>query len=214
MKTSIYSMAALLLAATLARADWVLVEKSNRAGQESTTTMKIKDDQVRVDTGDSMSVILGGQGMTMIMHKQKMLIKRDIAALKALIERAAQSTSSQPPAKPVATGQKEKVGEWDTEIYTWEGAMGKGRFWVAKNFPKFDEIGAVQDRLGKMMGGAVSGMAPQATDFGGMVVKSEMTIMGKSVNSQLISAKEETVDAKEFVPPADYREMKMPGAPQ
>jgi hypothetical protein len=92
--------------------------------------------------------------------------------------------------------------------------MAKGRFWVAKDFPKFAEISAVQDKLGKLVGGAVSGMAPQASDFGGMVVKSEMTIMGKSVNSQLISAKEETVDPKEFVAPADYKEMKRPGAPK
>ena len=92
--------------------------------------------------------------------------------------------------------------------------MAKGRYWVAKNFPKFAEISAVQDKLGKLLGGAVSGMAPQAADFEGMVVKSEMTIMGKSVNSQLVSAKEEAVDPKEFVPPAGYNEMKMPGAPK
>ena len=57
-------------------------------------------------------------------------------------------------------------------------------------------------------------MAPQAADFGDMVVKSEMTMMGKSVVSHLVSAKEETVAPEEFVPPAGYNEMKMPGAPK
>ncbi len=214
MKTRFLSFIILALAAAHARADWVLVDKSNRAGQESVVTMKIKGDQVRVDMGENTSVIMGTEGMTMIMHKQKMVMKTDMATIKALIEKAEKGATGQPPAKPVATGQKEKVGEWDAEIYTWEGPMAKGRFWVAKDFPKFAEISAVQDKFGKLMGGAVSGMAPQASDFGGMVVKSEMTITGKSVNSQLISAKEETVDPKEFVPPADYKEMKRPTAPK
>ena len=228
MKTRFLSFIILALAATHAWADWVIVEKSTRevstkfkgdkvpgnAVQESVVTMKIKGDLMRVDMGESTSVIVGAEGMTMIMHKQKMIMKTDMASLKALIEKAGHSVSGQPPAKPVATGQKEKVGEWDAEIYTWEGTMAKGRFWVAKDFPKFAEISAMQDKLGKLVGGAVSGMAPQATDFDGMVVKSEMTIMGKSVNSQLISAKEETVDPSEFVPPADYKEMKRPGVPK
>jgi hypothetical protein len=60
----------------------------------------------------------------------------------------------------------------------------------------------------------VSGISPQASDFDGMVVKSEMTMMGKSVTTLLVSAKEETLNANEFVPPAGYEEMKMPGAPK
>jgi hypothetical protein len=63
------------------------------------------------------------------------------------------------------------------------------------------------------MGGLVSGISPQASDFDGMVVKSEVTMMGKGVNSRLVSAKEETVDPSEFVPPAGYNEMKMPAMP-
>jgi len=228
MKTRFLSFIILALAATHAWADWVIVEKSTRelstkfkgdkvpgnAVQESVVTMKIKGDQIRVDMGENTSVILGAEGMTMIMHKQKMIMKTDMASLKAMIEKAGHSVSGQPPAKPVATGQKEKVGEWDTEIYTWEGTMAKGRFWVAKDFPKHAEISAVQDKIGKLMGGATAGLAPQASDFNGMVVKSEQTMMGQKSNTQLISAKEETVDPKEFVPPADYKEMKRPGAPK
>lgn len=213
MKTPAFLLAALLLTASCARADWVLVQKTDTAGQEKVITTKIKDEQARVDMGDKMTVIVGAEGMMMLMHAQKMLMKMDLATMKALVEKTSRSNSGQPPAKPVATGQKEKVGEWDTEIYTWEGPMGKGRFWVAKDFPKHKEISAVSDKLGKVVGGAVSAMAPQASDFDGMVVKSEMTMMGKSVSSSLVSAKEETVDAKEFTPPADYNEMKMPAMP-
>ena len=214
MKMCFLPFVALLLAATLARADWVLVQKTDTAGQENVVTMKIKGEQARVDMGEKMTVIVGAEGMVMLMHGQKMMMKMDLLTMKGLLEKVGKGTSSQPTAKPVATGQKEKVGEWDTEIYTWEGQMGKGRFWVAKDFPKHAENSAISDKLGKVVGGAVSGMSPQASDFNGMVVKSEMTMMGKKVDSFLVSAKEETVDPKEFAPPASYNEMKMPGSPK
>lgn len=214
MKTSAFSLVVLFLAATLARADWVLVQKTNTEGKETQVTTKIKEDQARVDMGEKMSVIVGTEGMTMIMHAQKMIMKRDLATIKAAMEKMGKGAAGQPAAKPVSTGQKEKVGEWDTEIYTWEGQMGKGRFWVAKDFPNYAEISAFSDKLGKIVGGTMSALSPQASDFEGMVVKSEVTMMGKSVNSHLVSAKEETVPPEEFVPPAGYTEMKMPGAPR
>ncbi len=214
MKTPFLTFAVLLFAATLARADWVLVQKIDTAGQENLVTTKIKGDQARVEMGDKMTVIVGAEGMTMLMHAQKMMMKMDLATMKAAVEKAGKGAGDKPAAKPVATGQKEKVGDWDTEIYTWEGQMGKGRFWVAKDFPKFKEISAISDKLGKIVGGSMSGLSPQASDFDGMVVKSEMSMMGKSVVSSLVSAKEENVEAKEFVPPTDYNEMKMPGAPK
>lgn len=214
MKTRFLSLIVLLLASTHACADWVLVQKTDAEGKETVVTTKIKGEQARVDMGDQMSAILGADGMVMMMHAQKMMMKMDLATLKASLEKTGKGPGGQPAAKPVATGQKEKVGEWNAEIYTWEGTLGKGRFWVAKDFPKHAEISAISDKLGKVMGGAVSGISPQASDFDGMVVKSEMTMMGKSVVSHLVSAKEETVAPEEFVPPAGYNEMKMPGAPK
>ncbi|MDI1311737.1 DUF4412 domain-containing protein [Prosthecobacter sp.] len=214
MKTSAFSIVVLFLAATLAQADWVLVQKTSTEGKEAEVTTKIKGDQARVNMGEKMSVIVGAEGMTMIMHEQKMVMKRDLATIKAAVEKMGKGSAGQQAAKPVATGQKEKVGEWDTEIFTWEGQMGKGRFWVAKDFPKYAEISAFSDKLGKIVGGAMSALSPQAADFEGMVVKSEVTMMGKSVSSNLVSAKEETVAAEEFVPPTGYTEMKMPGAPR
>ena len=214
MKTRFLSLIVLLLAATHARADWVLVQKTDAEGKETVVTTKIKGEQARVDMGDKMSAILGAEGMVMMMHAQKMMMKMDLATLKASLEKTGKGPGGQAAAKPVATGQKEKVGEWNAEIYTWEGTLGKGRFWVAKDFPKHAEISAISDKLGKVMGGAVSGISPQASDFDGMVVKSEMTMMGKSVTTLLVSAKEETLNANEFVPPAGYEEMKMPGAPK
>ena len=213
MKTYALSFAVLLLATSFAAADWVMVQKTSTAGKEDQITTKIKGEQARVDMGGKMSVIVGAEGMTMLMHEQKMMMKKDLASIKAVVDAASKAAEGKQVAKPVATGQKEKVGEWDTEIYTWEGPMGKGRFWVAKDFPKYAEINAISDKLGKTVGSSMAGFAPQASDFNGMVVKSEMTMVGKSMTTVLVSAKEEELDAKEFAPPQDYNEMKMPTMP-
>lgn len=216
MKKITRALLVLLSAASVAHADWIIEQKTTTEGQEKKTVTKIKGEQARVDVDGQMSVIAGPDGMVMLMHPQKMLMKMDLAAMKAAIEMTAKNlpvTAGQPVAKPVATGQKEKVAGWEAEIYTWEGQLGKGRFWVAKDFAKYEEINAMNDKLGKAMGNALASLAPQASDFGGMVVKSEMTMLGKTVSTLLVSAKEQEVDAKEFTLPEGYNEMKMPAIP-
>lgn len=216
MKKITRALIVLLSAASVAHADWIIEQKTTTEGQEKKTVTRIKGEQARVDVDGQMSVIAGPDGMVMLMHTQKMLMKMDLATMKSAIEMAAKNlpvAADQPVAKPVATGQKEKVAGWEAEIYTWEGQLGKGRFWVAKDFAKYEEINAMNDKLGKAMGNALAGLSPQASDFGGMVVKSEMTMLGKSVSTQLVSAKEQEVDAKEFTIPEGYNEMKMPAIP-
>ena len=220
MKNSLFCLLALFFSLSTSRADWLMVQKNSMEGQEQVTTMKIKDGLARVDVGTESSVIMNGENIMIVMHPQKMIMKMDPqmleAAMKGVAQMAGQS-GGQAPAKPVATGQKEKVGEWNTEIYTWEGPMGKGRFWVDKDFPQAAEIAEASDKIGKAMGDPVAAFSPKMSDFSGMVVKSEMTVMGKVVVSELVSAKEEKLDAKDFAAPEGYKEMKMPampGAPQ
>lgn len=203
----------LLCTATLAQADWVLVQKTTVDDQQKEMTTKIKGEQARVDVGAEMSMLLDASGMTMLMHAQKVMMKADPATMKALMEAASKQADTgkdAPKAKPVPTGEKEKLGEWNTEIFTWEGSLGKGRFWVTKDIAKSAEINAVSDRLGKAMGNPMASMVPQAADFDGMVVKSEMTMMGKTVVTTLSAVKEIELDAKEFALPEGYTTMAMP----
>lgn len=203
-------------AAFSAHADWVIVQNSNTEGQTKEITLKIKGDLARVDMGGAMSALLGADGITMLMHQQKMMMRMDKERLKKTMEMAAKLgvvRNGKAATKPTATGRKEKVGEWEAEIYTWEGDGGKGTFWVAKDFPKAAEINAVSDKMSKVMGSPMSSMAPRAVDFPGMVVKSEMTMMGRTIVTTLVSATEQEVDAKEFTAPEGYHEMQMPMLP-
>ena len=114
---------------------------------------------------------------------------------------------------PKATGKMEKVGEYECEIYTWEGKLGTGKFWVAKDFPNAKELNELQDKMMKSMGSPMASLVPQNSDFPGIVVKSEMTVMGKLNISELVSAKQEPVSDDVFKTPEGYQEMKTPGLP-
>lgn len=197
-------------------ADWIIIQKSSTDGKEQEMVIKVKGDKTRADVGKQMSVIADATSgeITMFMHEQKMMMKMNGDSMKGIMALASQMLGKgEPPAKAEATGQKEKVGVYDTEIYTWTGKLGSGKFWVAKDFPGFKELNAVQDKLMKTMGNPAAAFVPQNSDFPGMVVKSEMTVMGKLAVSELVSAKQDPVSDDTFKAPEGYQEMKMPGLP-
>lgn len=209
-------IAGLCLLATSVCADWVVVQKATAEGKTEEILVRIKGEQTRLDAGKEMSIIAGGADgqMTMLMHQQKMMMRLNADTLKSVMALAgAAFGADQAVAKPVATGAKEKIGEYDCEVFTWSGKMGTGKFWVARDFPGYQALNAAQDKLMKAMGNPASAFSPQASDFPGMVIKSEMQVMGKSSVSELVSAKEEEVEAAIFTLPTDYQEMKMPALP-
>ncbi len=216
MKKSLLLLAVSFVTVHTSFADWVVMQKATTDGQTQEISIKIKGDKTRMDIGQQMSMVADGAAanMVMLMHAQKMMMKMDAESLKSMMAMAGGALGgTEPAAKPVATGQKEKVGGYDCEIYTWSGKLGTGKFWVAKDFKGYEELNAAQDKMMKAMGNPAASLSPQASDFNGMVIKSDMTMMGKSSVSELVSAKEEPVDAAVFTLPADYQEMKMPTAP-
>ncbi|MES2598836.1 MAG: DUF4412 domain-containing protein [Verrucomicrobiota bacterium] len=215
MKKLLLIPALALLSFQAALADWVVIQKVVTDGAESTMTLKAKGDKSRMDMGDKMSLILDtASGDTvMFIHGQKMMMKISPESLKAMMAMAAQSLGGEPAAKPVATDKNEKVGEHDCTIYTWSGKIGNGKFWVAKNFPDAVALNELQDKMMKAIGNPMASIVPQNSDFPGMVVKSEMEVMGKKSTAELVSAKQEPVADDAFKAPEGYQEMKMPALP-
>lgn len=217
MKKSLLLFICVVFSFQTALADWTITQKNTTDGKAENMVIKVKGDKTRADVGDQMSVISDAAAgeVTMFMHAQKMMMKMNGDSMKGIMALAGQMLGKNSvPSKPVATGQMEKVGEYETEIYTWSGQLGSGKFWVAKDFPGFAELNAVQDKLMKAMGNPAASFAPQNSDFPGMVVKSEMNVMGKSVLSELVSVAKAPVDEAIFKAPEGYQEMKMPTLPR
>ncbi len=218
MKTIFFSAAALFLSCQVTMADWIIVQKSSADGQEKELTMKIKDDgRALTEVGKEVSIIVDSNtaNATILMHDQKAVMKMDADKMKNLVGMAAKALGGgQEASKPKATGKKEKVGEWETEIYEWEGSVGKGTFWVATDFPKAAELNKIQDKLSTALGSPTAGLIPSNADFPGLVVKSQMVMMGKTIASETLSVNDKaTVPETDFVTPQDYQEMKMPSIP-
>ena len=198
------------------QADWTLVQKTVTDGKADEMVIKVKGDKTRADIGKQMSMIsdVATGEIVMFMHEQKMMMKMNGDSMKGIMALAGNLLGKgESAAKPVATGKLEKVGEHETEIFTWSGKIGSGKFWVAKDFEHFAELNAIQDKLMKAMGNPAAAMVPPNSDFPGMVVKSEMSVMGKTATSELVSAKQDVLDDSVFTAPEGYQEMKMPSLP-
>ena len=191
------------------------MQKVDGLGQQSgNITVKIKETKVRAEIAPQISYIIDGatgESIT-LMHAQKGYIKVTAAQGKALLDQMKKTQGvAGTHAKPVATGLKETVEDWKTEIFTWSGGSLAVRYWVARDFPNAAAIQAAMDKAQSSGVGAMSkGLLPANSEFPGMVVKTEMKTKGKTVTSTIASVKEEAVDAKEFETPADYKELPTP----
>jgi hypothetical protein len=109
--------------------------------------------------------------------------------------------------KPKATGQSEKVGDWNADIYTLNVAGMAMKFWVAKDFPNAAAVKEQMNKLQKLMAGSVD---LSKFDLPGMTVKTEMTMPQGKMTSTIVSVKEGPVADSEFAIPADYKKMAIP----
>ena len=213
---------ALISTIVIARADLVIQQQTtitqNKTNQSFIVTKKIRGDKIRTDTD-------GGGGLRAdtsfifdadtcdsftLMHKYKAVVKVSGVKEKELQEKEKQSGNTNSLEgkfpKPLDTGKSEKVGAYDTEIYTWSGVNGgTATFWVAKDFPNYERIKIAIDKLGPYAD--LARLNPMIT-LPGMVVKSQTILQydtGTLTNTDtLISVKEEPVDASTFEVPRDY----------
>lgn len=210
---------AFALLATPAFADWVMETKLESAMMNTSNVIKVKGDKVRADLASgpmgAMSSIIdtaSGDSVSLI-HAQKMAMKMSAAQMKQAMEMAKQAAGMKgdaAAAKPKATGQKEKIGDHECEIWTWADGDATAKYWVALNHP---QAAALKEVIKKTSGGAMTGVqaGPDTTALPGPVMKTEMSAAGQKTTMTVLSIKEQPVDPKEFEVPADYNAMAMPG---
>ena len=211
----IFIILALVCAALGARADLVMQQQIIPPNDNNVATMKVKGSKVRLDwyAGQprAISIITDlktGDTITLL-HNQKMFAKAAGAPPKQTKPAGNGATANPAPKPPVprATGKTEKVGGYDTEIYTWSNSRGiTGTAWVAKNFPDYARIRTDLAVLDKSAANSNS-MDPELSKLPGMVVKSQVTGNKQAITVTLITAREEPVDASLFQIPANYKEM-------
>ena len=205
----IFISLALVCAAAGARADLVMQQQIVTTNYNGVATMKVKGTKVRLDLyagqPQALSIITDlntGETIT-LMHSQKLFLKTPGTPMK---QTKSAGTASKAPV-PRDTGKNQKVGDYDTELYTWSNDRGiTGTVWVAKNFPDYARIRADIAVLDKTAG-ADNDTSPELSMLPGMMVRSQVTGGGQTIIVALISAKEGPLDASLFGIPRDYKEV-------
>ncbi len=208
----IFILLAIAGTATGSRADLTLQQQIVTPNYNGVTTMKIKGTKVRMDLyagepqAQSTITDLDTGETISLMHSQKLFLKSPGAPMNRPKPSGARSAAPQ----PRATGKTQKVGDYDTELYTWSNARGiTGTAWVAKNFPDYARIRndiAVLDKTA----GTDNDTSPELSMLPGMVVRSSVSGGGQTITLALISAKETPLDTSSFAVPRDYKEVPKP----
>lgn len=196
-------------------ADVLVVQTVDSAMMKGEMVMKIKGDKVRTDMPGgmigNMTVLMdvkSGESIT-LMHGPKMMLRMKMGDALAA---AAAAMDGAKIGKPKPTGQKEKVGEWETEIFEADTGVGPAKMWVAKGFPNYERV---QKELKRISEATTKGKTfdPSNFDLGGMVVRSEMSSPVGKIVSTLVRVETKDIDAKEFDVPQGYTEQKLPSLP-
>jgi Domain of unknown function (DUF4412) len=207
-----------LFAVTGVRADLVIEQKIESQVMNGNMNMKIKGEKARMDipspVGGNMTILmdLANDQMATLVHAQKMVMKMKMADAKKAAEEQ-QKKSGVDVTKveqPKATGQKEKIGEWNCEIYDVNFGGMTGKMWVTKDFPNYKSI---MEQMNKINSAASMGMGmdPSKFQLDGMTVKTEMAAPFGKMTSTLVKVTEGAVPDSEFEVPAGYKEMSVPG---
>ena len=203
---------ALVCAAAGARADLVTQQQIVTPNYNGVAAIKIKGTKIRMDMyagqPQALSTITDlNTGETInLMHDQKLYLKSPGQPMK---QAKTSGTASRAPV-PRPTGKTQKVGDYDTELYTWSNSRGiTGTVWVAKIYPDYARIRADYAVLDKTAG-ADTDMTPALSALPGMVVRSQVTGGGQTITLALISAQEGPLDASLFGIPRDYKEVPRP----
>lgn len=200
---------ALVCATNVSWADLVVQQQITTPNYNGVITMKIKGTRIRTDLYAGQPQALSSiedlsTGETiMLLHKQKLYFKSPGQLAK---QTKSPNALSQAPL-PRPTGQNQKVGDYDTDLYTWTNSRGiTGTIWVAKNYPDYARIRTDYAALDKTAG-ANNDMTPALSTLPGMAVRSQVAGGGQTIVLALISAKEGPLDSTVFGIPRDYKEV-------
>jgi hypothetical protein len=207
-------LAAFLALALQARGDIVVVQHVEGGGQSGDQTIRVKGGKARCDIGGAVSVIVDREAgaSTTLAHQQRGFLTLTPERTRAMMEKMRKSKGVQDPPQLVATGKKEKIGEYSCDISTTDLGAVKVTYWLAADYPNFQTFTSQLDVL-ESAPTATGGIAPRTRDLPGMPMKMVMEVGGQKITVTLASAKEENVDPGIFEIPAGYREMPAPPEP-
>lgn len=203
----------LCLAANVARADLVVVQKVEGSGLEGEMTIRFQGTKVRADLALPLSTIVdSATGETLVLqHKTKTFNRITAEQTKSLSEQLLKAQGATEPPNLTPIGEKKEVAGHQTHGFVWTVGQLKIKFWVCSDFPNAD---AIQQQLNLLQNSGLAtvaaSMMPTAAQMPGLRLRTEFELSGQKVSTTIVSIKESPVEAKIFEVPAGYKEVAVP----
>jgi hypothetical protein len=187
----ILALAGLFSFVTTVRADYEIKisSSSNVAKLGRELVMKVKGSKVRMEMAEGKHTITDADAGTRFLVDDQRKQATDMS----------RTLKASTPIKPTATGNKEKIGDYSAEEYSYTVLNGlKISVWVALDYPK-DKAEALR-ALTKVR-------TPDLNALPGPVIRTVVSDSTGSAKSQtdVKSVTEVTLDEKEFEVPKDYQ---------
>ncbi len=179
------------------------------------TTTKIKDQMIRIDTGGKASMILDGNtgDMTSLMPEQKVAIPMNAAFQKMAAKMAKanqQPGDSAPDFKP--TGRKQTLLGFECEEFTATMSKQSMTIWVTQAIPESEQMAKQFEKFGAQFKQFQS--PAQAGKIKGLPLLTEITDdAGKKTTIRVQAISRDAIAAKDFEIPRDYKKMELPQMP-
>jgi hypothetical protein len=215
MKPLVTTLVACVLVAS-ARADLTITQQLKQdapggaKGMDTTLTMKVKGEKVRMDGLPQMSSIvdLKSGDVTSLSHAEKMVMTIPGAAVKQMADAQAQQTPKLDP--PKATGKKDTIGGFACEEYETSLNGAKIQLWLTKDLPKVEEAMKKMAEMSANTDPFQRVMKDQNISGFPMRTVMEMPGMG-TLTMTVLSVSEDPIPDADFAVPADYKKVSMPG---
>ena len=196
-----------------ASADLTLSQEIEGGPQTGEIVMRLKGDRLRLDLpagpNGRMSTILDivTGDTTTLRHDKKLAVTRTGAELKEAARKAgADSSRKIEPPKPANTGLKERVGEYEAEVFTMFADASKDTLWVVRDFPNFPGIKADLMRVSQATATGLNRAGTlDVSTLPGMVVKRQKERGGRKMTITLKSVGLEAIEDSTFTIPPDYK---------
>lgn len=201
---------ALLALLTAARADWTITQKVEGGLNSGQMALRIRGDKARLDVSAQVSVLtdLTTGDSTTLNHTARVFLNIPASEAAKMRDTALGLKDGAAVTAPVlaTTGRKEKIGDYECEVFTWSLGEMKVTDWIAAGYPNFQPVLAALARFQNAgLARAAQPLMPPLESFPGMVIKREMNHRGTVTTTTLLTVKETPLDARLFVVPNDYK---------
>ncbi|MEO8352946.1 MAG: DUF4412 domain-containing protein [Chthoniobacteraceae bacterium] len=198
-----------------AQADFTIVQKIEGGMNTGKMTLLLKGDKARADLAPQISTITDaatGEVIT-LQHPAKTFVRIKPEQARQVLDQVKEQqkvTGAEPP-KVEPTGQSEKVGPHDCEIFKWTAGEISATDWVAKDFSNYPAILIALEKFQQSgLAAAAAPLQPKLSSLPGMLIKREMMIGKVKTTTTLLSVSEGELADSLFVVPEGYTEQVSP----